>query len=151
MKTYDGLFIFATSAKDEALDGQIEKACAEITRLNGHVLSAEPLGKKNFARPMRKRDYGMFVKVRFGLAPAQVAALKARYLLLEDFFRVQILAVNERREAVIAKQAEQERIREAAREAARAAAMAAAEAERKQQEEAAAGSIVQPDEGAGEA
>jgi ribosomal protein S6 len=130
MKKYDGLFIFASVAKDEALEGQIEKACAEITRLNGSVLSTEPLGKKTFARPMRKRENGTFVKIRFALDPAQVAALKARYRLLEDFFRVQVLTVDERREAIIVKQTEQEKAREAAREAARAAALAAAEAEK---------------------
>ena len=130
MKTYDGLFIFALAAKDEALDTQIEKASAEITRLSGKVLSTESLGKKNFARTMHKRDSGMYVKIRFELDPAQVATLHARYHLLEDFFRVQILVVDERREAIIAKQTEQER----AREEARAAAMAAKAAEREEQE-----------------
>ena len=133
MKKYDGLFIFATVAKDEALDTQIEKASAEITRLSGKVLSAQSLGKKNFARTMQKRDSGVYVKIRFELDPAQVAALKARYQLLEDFFRVQILVVDERREAIFAKQAEQERYREAARAAA-AAARAAEAAERENQE-----------------
>ena len=139
MKKYDGLFIFATAAKDEALDAQIEKAGAEITRHSGTVLSTETLGKKSFARPMHKRDSGVYVKIRFEMNPAQVAPLKARYQLLEDFFRVQILVVDERREAIIAKQEEQEKIRTAAREAARAAALAAAAAEQEnqQQEEAA--------------
>jgi ribosomal protein S6 len=132
MKKYDGLFIFATSAKDEALDTQIEKASAEITRLSGKVLSAESLGKKNFARTMQKRDSGVYVKIRFELNPAQVATLKARYQLLEDFFRVQILVVDERREAIFAKQEEQERFREAARAAA-AAARAAEATERENQ------------------
>ena len=127
MKKYDGLFIFAAMAKDEALEAQIEKASAEITRLSGTVLSTESLGKKTFARTMHKRDNGVYVKMRFELAPAQVAALKARYRLQGDVFRVQILVVDERREAIIAKQTEQERIREATREAAREAAMAAAE------------------------
>jgi len=130
MKKYDGLFIFAAMAKDEVLDTQIEKASAEITRLSGKVLGVDALGKKVFARPMNKRDSGVYVKIRFEMAPAQVAALKARYQLLEDFFRVQILVVDDRREAVIAQQAEQERIREATREATREAARAAAEAER---------------------
>jgi len=138
MKKYDGLFIFATAAKDDALDSQIEKACAEITRHSGTVLGTESLGKKNFARPMHKRDSGVYVKIRFEMNPAQVAPLKARYRLLEDFFRVQILVVDERREAIYAQQEEQEKAREAIREAARAAAIAAAAAEKETQEETAA-------------
>ena len=118
MNKYDGLYIFAGSAKDDVLDKQIDKARGEITRLSGNVLSTEVLGKKSFARPMHKRDSGVYVKIRFELDPAQVAALVGRYHLVEDVFRVQILAVDERREAVLVKQAEVQKVREAARAAA---------------------------------
>lgn len=118
MKKYDGLFIFAGMVKDEALDKQVDKVRGEITRLSGKVLSTEVLGKKTFARPMHKRDNGVYVKVRFELDPAQVATLTGRYHLIEDIFRVQILAVDERREAVLAQQAEEMKAREAARAAA---------------------------------
>ncbi len=65
MKKYDGLFIFAGMVKDEALDKQVDKARGEIVRLSGKVLSTDVLGKKTFARPMHKRDNGVYVKVRF--------------------------------------------------------------------------------------
>jgi ribosomal protein S6 len=118
MKKYDGLYIFAGSAKDEALDKLVDKARGEITRLSGRVLSTEVLGKRTFARPMHKRDSGVYVKIRFELDPAQVAPLTGRYHLIEDIFRVQILAVDERREAALAQQAEEMKAREAARAAA---------------------------------
>ncbi len=118
MKKYDGLYIFAGSAKDEALDKQIDKVRGEITRLSGNVLTTEVLGKKTFARPMHKRDNGVYVKIRFELDPAQIQTLIARYHLAEEVFRVQILAVDERREAVLVKQAEVQKAREAARAAA---------------------------------
>jgi len=112
------LYIFAGSAKDEALDKQIDKVRGEITRLSGNVLSTEVLGKRTFARPMHKRDNGVYVKIRFELDPAQIPTLIGRYHLSEDIFRVQILAVDERREAVLVKQAEMQKTREAARAAA---------------------------------
>ena len=118
MKKYDGLYIFAGSAKDDALDKQIDKVRGEITRLSGNVLSTEVLGKKTFARPMHKRDNGVYVKIRFELDPAQVSTLIGRYHLAEDVFRVQILAIDERREAVLANQIEVQKAREAARAAA---------------------------------
>ena len=118
MNKYDGLYIFAGSAKDDVLDKQIDKVRGEITRLSGNVLTTEVLGKKTFARPMHKRDNGVYVKIRFELNPAQVTTLTDRYHLIEDVFRVQILAVDERREAVLAKQAEEQKAREAARAAA---------------------------------
>ena len=118
MKKYDGLYIFAGSAKDDVLDKQIDKARNEITRLSGNVLSTVVLGKKTFARPMHKRDNGVYVKIRFELDPLQVTALVGRYHLIEDIFRVQILAVDDRREAILAAQAEEMKVREAARAAA---------------------------------
>jgi len=118
MNKYDGLYIFAGSAKDDVLDKQIDKVRGEITRLSGNVLTTEVLGKKTFARPMHKRDNGVYVRIRFELDPAQVSTLIDRYHLIEDIFRVQILAVDERREAVLVKQAEEQKAREAARAAA---------------------------------
>lgn len=118
MKKYDGLYIFAGSAKDEVLDKQIEKVRGEITRLSGTVLNTEVLGKKTFARPMHKRENGVYVKMRFELDPAQISTLTGRYLLSEEVFRVQILAVDDRREAHLVKQVELRKAREAARAAA---------------------------------
>ena len=91
MKKYDGLYIFAGSAKDDVLDKQIDKVRGEITRLSGNVLSTDMLGKKTFARPMHKRDNGVFVKIRFELDPAQIPTLTGRYHLSEDVFRVQVV------------------------------------------------------------
>jgi small subunit ribosomal protein S6 len=120
MNKYDGLYIFAGSAKDDVLDKQIDKARGEITRLAGNVLNTEVFGKKTFARPMRKRDSGVYVKIRFELDPAMVSTLVTRYHLVEDIFRVQILAVDERREAIMVKQIEVQKVREATRAAAAA-------------------------------
>ena len=128
MNKYDGLYIFAGSAKDDVLDKQVEKVRGEITRLSGNVLTTEVLGKRSFARPMHKRDNGVYVKVRFELDPAQVKTLIDRYHLIEDIFRVQILAVDERREALLVKQAEEQKAREAVRAAAAEKEAAAAAA-----------------------
>ena len=106
MKKYDGLYIFAGQAKDDVLDAQITKAVAEVTRLGGNILAQEVLGKRTFARPMRERENGVYVQVRFELDPANVRELVNRYRLVEEVFRVQILAVDDRREAVLAAQAE---------------------------------------------
>jgi len=122
IKKYEGLYIFAGSAKDDVLDKQIDKVRGEITRLSGNVLTTEVLGKRTFARPMQKRDNGVYVKIRFELDPNHITTLLGRYHLAEDVFRVQILAVDERRESVLARQAEERKAREVARAEAEAAA-----------------------------
>jgi small subunit ribosomal protein S6 len=126
MRKYDGLYIFAGAAKDDGLDKQVDKMRGEITRLSGVVLNTEVLGKRTFARPMQKRDNGVYVRIRFELDPAALKTLLDRYHLIEELFRVQILAVDERREAVITDQIAMRKAREAA---AQAAAVAPATAE----------------------
>ena len=130
MKKYDGLYIFAGQAKDDVLEGQIAKAVAEVTRLGGNILSQEVLGKRAFARPMRKRESGVYVQVRFELdPPSKVSELVNRYRLVEEVFRVQILAVDDRREAVLAAQREAAEQRAAAKAQKEAEAAEAAPAE----------------------
>ena len=129
MKKYDALYIFVGIAKDDALEANLEKALAEIARLGGNVLSKDSLGKRVFSRMLKKRESGVYVKVRFELDPAKVDELVNRYHLVEEVFRVQILAVDERREAVIVAERAARAERQAKREAAAAAAVAEAEAE----------------------
>ena len=128
MKTYDAIYIFVGIAKDDALNANLEKALAEVARVGGNVLSTESLGKRTFARPMSKKDSGVYVKVRMELDPAKVDELTNRYHLVEEVFRVQFLAVDARREAKIAAERQARAERQAKKEAAQAAAAAAAEA-----------------------
>ena len=129
MKKYDGLYIFAGQAKDDVLDAQIQKALAEVTRLGGNVLEKVQLGKRMFSRPMKKRENGVYVKVRLELDPSKVDELVKRYKLVEEVFRVQILAVDDRREAKIAQERAERAEIQAKKDAAAAAALAAKTAE----------------------
>ncbi len=106
MKKYDGLYIFAGNAKDDVLEGSLAKAVAEIERFGGKIESQDILGKRTFARPMHKRENGVYALVRFEMDPLKVKELVNRYRLVEEVFRVQILAVDDRREAKLAAQRE---------------------------------------------
>ena len=125
MKKYDALYIFVGIAKDDALEANLEKALAEVTRLGGNVLEKVQLGKRMFSRPMKKRENGVYVKVRLELDPAKVDELVKRYKLVEEVFRLQILAVDDRREAKIAQERAERAEIQAKKDAAAAAALAA--------------------------
>ena len=125
MKKYDALYIFVGIAKDDVLEAHLEKALAEVTRLGGNVLEKVQLGKRVFSRPMKKRDSGVYVKVRLELDPAKVDELVKRYKLVEEVFRVQILVVDDRREAKIAQERAERAEIQAKKDAAAAAALAA--------------------------
>ena len=129
MKKYDALYIFVGIAKDDVLEANLEKALTEVTRLGGNVLEKVQLGKRMFSRPMKKREAGVYVKVRLELDPAKVDELVKRYKLVEEVFRVQILAVDDRREAKIAQERAERAEIQAKKDAAAAAALAAKTAE----------------------
>ena len=113
MKKYDALYIFVKAAKEDAIEPLLEKVSNEITRLGGNVLGSEMLGKKTFARVMKKKESGVYIRVRFELDPAKVAELRARYALMDEVFRVQVLAVDDRREALVVAQNERRAARAA--------------------------------------
>ena len=125
MKKYDALYIFVGIAKDDVLEANLAKALTEVTRLGGNVLEKVQLGKRVFSRPMKKRESGVYVKVRLELDPAKVDELVKRYKLVEEVFRVQILAVDDRREAKIAQERAERAEIQAKKDAAAAAALAA--------------------------
>ena len=125
MKKYDALYIFVGISKDDALEANLAKALAEITRLGGNVLEQVQLGKRMFSRPMKKRESGVYVKVRFEIDPLKLAELTDRYHLVEEVFRVQFLAVDDRREAKISQERAERAEAQAKKEAAAAAALAA--------------------------
>ena len=129
MKKYDALYIFVGTLRDDAVESSLEKALAEVTRLGGNVLEKVSLGKRSFSRPIRKRESGVYVKVRFELDPQKVDELLGRYRLVEEVFRVQILAVDDRREVRIAQERAERAEIQAKRDAAAAAALAARTAE----------------------
>ena len=125
MKKYDALYIFVGIAKDDALEACLDKALAEVTRRGGNVLEKVSLGRRSFSRPMKKRDSGVYVKVRFEMDPQEVEELVKRYRLVEEVFRVQILAVDDRREVKIAQERAERAEIQAKKDAAAAAALAA--------------------------
>ena len=95
MKTYEAMFIFSNSIKEDALQKLVEQIQGEITKLKGVVKEAKILGRRQFARPMQKEDSGQYVRVDFELDPGSVAGLLARFKLNESIFRLQIVAADE--------------------------------------------------------
>ena len=74
---YEGLVIFPESMQETDLDQAIGKVTGEVERLGGRMLGVERIGRKTFARPMRKREAGNYIRVGFELAPGIPAALDA--------------------------------------------------------------------------
>ncbi len=118
MKEYEALIILPAKLDDEAVKKAMQAVNDEITTLGGEVVNYDVMGKKVFARPMKKQTVGIYVKMRFNLAADAVKKLLSRLKFNADIFRIQVLKFD----PVLAA------AREAAKaeKAAKAAAMAAA-------------------------
>ena len=89
MKRYEGLFILNTSGKEESIKDALDKISADITAAGGKVETIQKMEKKNFARVAHnKNTSGFYANVIFAGAPGLVAALRAKFALNSEVFRV---------------------------------------------------------------
>ena len=93
MKKYEAMVILANRVEDSKLDEKIEIIRGEITRAGGTLDNVTRLGRRGFARQLRKRDAGLYLLVTFSADPAKLAGLNehlSRSHQEDDIFRVQI-------------------------------------------------------------
>lgn len=89
MKKYEGLFILNTAGKEEGIKDMVDKLSAEITAAGGKVETVQKMDKRAFARvASKKHSSGFYVNIIFEAQPAQIAALRAKFAMNPDVFRV---------------------------------------------------------------
>jgi len=92
---YEGLFICPETLEEAQLDQSIEAVKTELEKLDGTLESSTRLGKRSFARPLRKKKAGIYVVIMFRLEGGQIDALKRRLKLATNVFRTQFMQKNE--------------------------------------------------------
>jgi len=92
---YEGLFIFPETLDEEGLDMAVARVKEELEKLGGTLESTTRMGKKNFARPLKKQKAGFYVMLVFRLDGAQIDAFKKRLKLASDVFRAQFVLAEE--------------------------------------------------------
>lgn len=88
---YKMMFIFLPDLGEEAREKVIEGIGEEITKRDGKILRTELLGRRTFARPLKKQEEGYYVRLHAELGSDTIDPLLARFKLIADIFRVQIL------------------------------------------------------------
>ena len=89
MKRYEGLFILNTAGKEEGIKDALDKISADITTAGCKVETVQKMERKSFARIADKRHTaGFYANVIFNGPPAVVTALRTKFNLSEDIFRV---------------------------------------------------------------
>ena len=92
---YEGLFIFPETLEEETLDLAITRVKEELESLGGSLESTTRMGKKNFARPLKKQKAGYYVVMMIKLDGSNVDAFKKRLKLATDVFRSQFVLAEE--------------------------------------------------------
>ncbi len=90
MRTYEALIIFAETVNEENVKQAMDAFVAEIERQGGTEEDRIVLGRRMFARPLKKRDSGVYGKVYFKLEPDKMLLLKQRCKHIDVLFRIQI-------------------------------------------------------------
>lgn len=89
MKRYEGLFILNTAGKEEGIKDALDKISAEITAAGGKIETVQKMERKPFSRVADKRHTaGFYANIIFTSAPAAIAALRSKFSLNEEVFRV---------------------------------------------------------------
>ena len=92
---YEGLFIFPETLDEDHLDMAITRVKEELENLGGSLESTTRIGKKNFARPLKKQKAGFYVVMMIKLEGTKVDAFKQRLKLATDVFRSQLVIAEE--------------------------------------------------------
>jgi small subunit ribosomal protein S6 len=95
LTTYEGLFVFPERMQDEEIETARALVVADLERCGGVLLGARKLGRRTFARPLKKMRAGVYVRMVFEIAGEQVDALRRRLRLNESLFRAQITVGDE--------------------------------------------------------
>ena len=77
------------------MDHSIERVKEELEKLGGSLESSVLMGKKQFARILKKEKSGFYVVLVFKLGADQVDAFKQRLKLSSDVFRHHFSALDE--------------------------------------------------------
>ena len=96
---YEGLFIFPETLDEEGLDQAIGRVKEELEKLGGTLESTTRMGKKNFARPLKKQKAGYYAVLMFTLEGTNIDAFKERLKLSTNVFRAQFVLAEETEEA----------------------------------------------------
>ncbi|MDF7807834.1 30S ribosomal protein S6 [Pontiellaceae bacterium B12219] len=94
MNTYEGLFIFPEVLDEEGLDQAIGSVKDELEKLGGSIEITTRMGKKAFARSLKKQKAGLYVVIMFKIEGTKIDAFKARLKLATNVFRYQFVVAN---------------------------------------------------------
>ena len=90
MTTYEGLFVFPEQLQDQEVEEARGTVVADLERFGAKILGSLKIGRRTFARPIKKMRAGVYVRMVFEMDGGQIDALRRRLKLNETLVRAQI-------------------------------------------------------------
>jgi len=90
LRTYEAIFVLDERQYDDGGEAFSHELVKQIERLGGQVRERTAMGRKQFARPVRKQTAGIYWDLVFELPPEKVVELKEHYRLNESVFRSEV-------------------------------------------------------------
>lgn len=91
MKKYESVFILDTLKVDDDGKAFSNELAKIVAGLGGEMLESIPMGRKQFAREIKKRKGGVYWNFIFNLDPDQVKPLCDKFKLDERVIRVMVV------------------------------------------------------------
>ena len=106
---YEVVFITSAELGEDQYNAVLGKVIDTIAKYEGAVLVQESWGRRKFAYPIRKQNYGMYTLVDF-VGPAELPKELTRLSRLDDkFMRLVTVKIEDRVDADVAKEAAEKR------------------------------------------
>lgn len=91
MKAYEAVFILDERKFEDGGETFASQFASLVEELGGTVTEKIPMGRKQFARPIKKLNAGIYWDFTLQLDPAKVAVLKSRFQLDDSVLRLVVL------------------------------------------------------------
>lgn len=98
MRDYEAVFIVDDRSLNVSLENFTNQVVSQVQDMGGKVHSTESLGRKQFARPIKKQQAGTYLDFIISLDPDKVEDFTESYRLSDEVLRLKIFAYEEKPE-----------------------------------------------------
>jgi len=101
LSSYELIYILQPDLDETALAAFNERIQQVISANGGQVASAELMGRRSLAYPIKKRHEGYYMLVKASLTQATIAEIERTLRLSEDVLRHMLVRVDEERKPAV--------------------------------------------------
>jgi len=94
LKAYEGTIVIDGSLENEHIDAEVKKIEDLIQSRNGTIIDVNRWGRRKLAYPIRKKEQGYYVVIRFEAEGSSIAGLEHELELNEAILRCLTVALD---------------------------------------------------------